>query len=53
MSNENGGCCWQACYCQAMCCIPGAGAWGYSTCGGDTNGCADIGKTGMVCVSYM
>ena len=53
MSNENGGCCWQACYCQAMCCIPGAGAWGYSTCGGDTNGCADIGRTGMVCVSYM
>ena len=52
MSNENGGCCWQACYCQAMCCIPGAGAWGYSTCGGDNTGCADIGKTGMVCVSY-
>ena len=52
MSNENTGCCYQACYCQAMCCIPGAGAWGYSTCGGDTNGCADIGKTGMVCVSY-
>tara|TARA_B100000131_G_scaffold278472_1_gene282996 strand:- start:1860 stop:2933 length:1074 start_codon:yes stop_codon:yes gene_type:complete len=51
-SNENGGCCYQACYCQAMCCIPGAGAWGYSTCGGDTSGFADIGKTGMVCVSY-
>ena len=53
MSNEASGCCWQACYCSAMCCIPGAGAWGYSTCGGDTSGCADIGKTGMVCVSYM
>ena len=52
MNNENTGCCYQACYCQAMQCIPGAGAWGYSTCGGDTNGCADIGKTGMVCVSY-
>ena len=52
MSNENGGCCWQACYCQAMCCIPGAGAWGYSTCGGDNHGCSDIGRTGMVCVSY-
>ena len=51
-NNENGGCCYQACYCQAMCCIPGAGAWGYSTCGGDNSGFADIGKTGMVCVSY-
>ena len=51
-SNENGGCCYQACSCQAMCCIPGAGAWGYATCGGDTNGFSDIGKTGMVCVSY-
>ncbi len=52
MNNENGGCCYQACYCAAMCCAPGAGAWGYSTCGGDTSGFADIGKTGMVCVSY-
>ena len=52
MNNENSGCCYQACYCSGMCCTPGAGAWGYSTCGGDTNGCADIGKTGMVCVSY-
>jgi len=51
-NNENGGCCYQACACQAMCCIPGAGAWGYSTCGGDNSGFADIGKTGMVCVSY-
>tara|TARA_B100001175_G_scaffold72593_1_gene60372 strand:+ start:776 stop:1855 length:1080 start_codon:yes stop_codon:yes gene_type:complete len=51
-SNENGGCCYQACYCQAMCCIPGAGAWGYATCGGDNSGFSDIGKTGMVCVSY-
>ena len=53
MNNENAGCCYQACYCQAMCCTPGAGAWGFNHCGGDTTGCADIGKTGMVCVSYL
>ena len=52
MNNENTGCCYQACYCAAMCCSPGAGAWGYSTCGGDNSGESDIGKTGMVCVSY-
>tara|TARA_B100001250_G_scaffold19675_1_gene16806 strand:- start:4959 stop:6002 length:1044 start_codon:yes stop_codon:yes gene_type:complete len=49
--NDNGGCCYQACYCAHQ--IPGAGAFGYSTCGGDTNGCADIGRMGMVCVSYL
>ena len=53
MNNENAGCCYQACHCQAMCCTPGAGAWGFNHCGGDTTGCADIGKTGMVCVSYL
>ena len=51
-NNNNGGCCYQACASQAMCCMPGAGAWGYATCGGDNSGFADIGKTGMVCVSY-
>jgi len=50
-SNENSGCCFQACYCAHQ--IPGAGAFGYSTCGGDTSGCADIGRMGMVCVSYL
>ena len=50
-SNENGGCCFQACYCAHQ--IPGAGAFGYSTCGGDNSGCADIGRMGMVCVSYL
>ena len=51
MSNENAGCCYQACSCAIMR-VPGAGAWGYTTCGGDTNGCADVGRMGMVCVSY-
>jgi hypothetical protein len=50
-SNENGGCCYQACYCAHQ--IPNAGAFGYSTCGGDNHGCADIGRMGMVCVSYL
>tara|TARA_B100001094_G_scaffold9552_1_gene8532 strand:+ start:682 stop:1728 length:1047 start_codon:yes stop_codon:yes gene_type:complete len=50
-SNENSGCCFQACYCAHQ--IPGAGAFGYSTCGGDTSGCADVGRMGMVCVSYL
>ena len=50
-SNENSGCCFQACYCAHQ--IPGAGAFGYSTCGGDNSGCADVGRMGMVCVSYL
>jgi hypothetical protein len=50
-SNENGGCCYQACYCAHQ--IPNAGAFGYATCGGDNHGCADIGRMGMVCVSYL
>ena len=51
MSNENAGCCYQACSCSIMR-LPGAGAWGYTTCGGDTSGCSDVGRMGMVCVSY-
>tara|TARA_Y100001960_G_C14546409_1_gene763460 strand:- start:544 stop:966 length:423 start_codon:yes stop_codon:yes gene_type:complete len=50
-SNENGGCCYQACYCAHQ--IPNAGGFGYATCGGDNHGCADIGRMGMVCVSYL
>ncbi len=50
-SNENSGCCYQACYCAHQ--IPNAGAFGYATCGGDTTGCADVGRMGMVCVSYL
>lgn len=50
VNNENSGCCYQACYCHQM--APGQGGVGYSTCGGDTSGCGDVGRMGMVCVSY-
>ena len=51
MNNENSGCCFQAC--TGRMCLPGGGAWAYSTCGGDNSGCADVGRMGMVCVSYL
>ena len=49
--NEGTGCCYQACYCSHKR-YPGLGSYGYSTCGGDTSGCSDVGSFGMVCVSY-